>query len=367
MHAPFIRRCLSLAENGRGLTGINPMVGAVLLRDGKIIAEGFHSGFGLPHAECQLLEKFEQKIRSTDILYVNLEPCCHKDKKTPPCAQLIAEKGIKTVVFGMIDPNPEVAGKGIAFLRSHQVDVIGPVLPDECARLNRGFVSLMTQGRPWITLKSAQTADGRYANPDGSPLKITSEEQDRWAHEYLRARHDAILVGIGTVMADDPLLTLRLHPHPLPLPRVRPGRTAEGGEYGRMPYRIIFDPHFKIPLTSKVVNGEGAGRTMVVREEERNVKRRGGEEKESLLKERGVRVIQVAGKQNHSIPNQSGMLPAEHSASFDWQSLWQALATPSGAFHGISSILVEGGPRTWEMFRNARMLDEEVMLIGGLS
>ncbi len=109
-----MRRCLELAEKGRGLTSTNPMVGAVLVRDGKVIAEGFHERFGKSHAERQLLEKFDQKISSKDILYVNLEPCCHTHKKTPPCAQFLIDSGIKTVVYGMKDPNPEVAGKGIA-------------------------------------------------------------------------------------------------------------------------------------------------------------------------------------------------------------------------------------------------------------
>ncbi len=142
MHELFLRRCLSLAEQGRGKTGANPMVGAVLVRDGKIIAEGFHEGFGKAHAERQLLEKLEQKISSKDILYVNLEPCCHEKKKTPPCAQMLVEKGIKHVVYGMKDPNPAVNGKGIQYLRSKGVEVIGPVLEDECLRLNRGFVSV---------------------------------------------------------------------------------------------------------------------------------------------------------------------------------------------------------------------------------
>jgi diaminohydroxyphosphoribosylaminopyrimidine deaminase/5-amino-6-(5-phosphoribosylamino)uracil reductase len=371
MHERFIRCCLALAEQGRGATGINPMVGAVLVRGGTIIAEGFHSGFGKPHAERQLFEKSDQKIRANDILYVNLEPCCHLDKKTPPCAQMIVEKDIKTVVFGMVDPNPKVAGKGIAFLRSHGVDVIGPVLPDECARLNRGFVSLMSKNRPWITLKSAMTVDGRFANSSGGPrLMITSPEQDRWSHEFLRARHDAILVGIGTILADDPKLTVR--PHPQPLPRDRLRQSAGGGEK-LLPYRIILDPHFKIPLTAKVVNGELAGGTIVVKDSTSllvsSELRGAGENKEKMriLEKRGVRIMTMPHNRNHNIlNNRSGYLPAAYPSHFDWQSLWKALTTPSGDFHGISSILVEGGPRTWEMFRDAQMVDEEVMLIGGL-
>jgi diaminohydroxyphosphoribosylaminopyrimidine deaminase/5-amino-6-(5-phosphoribosylamino)uracil reductase len=262
---------------------------------------------------------------------------------------MIVEKDIKTVVFGMVDPNPKVAGKGIAFLRSHGVDVIGPVLPEECARLNRGFVSLMTQGGPWITLKSAQTADGRCANSSGSPrLMITSPEQDRWSHEFLRARHDAILVGIGAILADDPELTVRYV------------------DCSVQPYRVVLDPHFRIPLEAKVVKGELAGRTIVVWEEsEESEETEESEDKMQILGKRGVRILKIPRNRNHNILiNKSGYLPAAHSAPFDWQSLWLALTTPLGDFHGISSILVEGGMRTWKMFREAKLVDEEVILVG---
>ncbi|MDD5055277.1 MAG: bifunctional diaminohydroxyphosphoribosylaminopyrimidine deaminase/5-amino-6-(5-phosphoribosylamino)uracil reductase RibD [Candidatus Peribacteraceae bacterium] len=366
-HIIFLRRCLALAENGRGLTGINPMVGAVLVRDGMIIAEGFHEGFGNAHAERQLLEKSDQKISANDILYVNLEPCCHTDKKTPPCAQFIVEKGIKIVVYGLIDPNPNVAGRGIQFLQSHGVEVIGPVLPEECARLNRGFVSVMRNGRPWITLKSAMTVDGRFANASGSPrLMITSEEQDRWSHLFLRARHDAILVGIGTVLADDPELTVR--PHPLLRQGFGGQAPAPFSDGGRgEPYRIILDPHFRIPLTARVVNGELAEGTIVVRKEpEDSEEPEEPEEKMRILEKRGVRILTIPLNRDHKILNNgSGYLPAEHSVTFDWQSFWQALTTPSGDFHGISSILVEGGSRTWGAFREAKTVDEEVILVGG--
>jgi diaminohydroxyphosphoribosylaminopyrimidine deaminase/5-amino-6-(5-phosphoribosylamino)uracil reductase len=331
MHEQFIRRCLELASRGRGKTGINPMVGSVLVRDGSIISDGFHSGFGKPHAERQLLENLDQKIRSDDVLYVNLEPCVHSSKKTPPCAQFLVETGIKTVVFGMTDPNPQVAGRGIEYLRSHGVTVIGPVLPDECARLNRGFVSLMKNGRPWITLKSAQTVDGQHAMPDGSPLKITSEEQDRWSHQCLRARHDAILVGVGTILADNPRLDVRFIDHP---PSAK---------------RIILDPHFKVRPEAQVVNGELATGTIIVcKRTEESEDAKESEEHCRLFESRGVRILRA---------------PFESNA-FEWLPLWEQLMTPGGAFHGISSILVEGGIKTWETFRGANMVDEEVVLIG---
>ncbi len=327
MSAPFLHRCFFLAEQARGKTGINPMVGAVLVRDGKIIAEGFHSEFGKAHAELQLLENFEQKIRSTDTLYVNLEPCVHENKKTPPCAQMLIEKGIKNIVIGMQDPNPQVSGKGIELLRSSGVNVtIGFESTADCLRLNRGYVSLMTKARPWITLKQARTTDGTIANADGSPLAITSALQNEWSHTMLRAKHDAICVGIGTILQDDPELNVRyLSPHAVP--------QNNAGE----PWRIIMDPNLHIPLTARVLRK----RTIVIASSP-DIK------KANILEEKGVRVL--------DIPMRQGI--------FDWNALWNALTAPDGDFHGIASILVEGGKKTWENFTNASMIDEEVILLG---
>lgn len=340
MHAYFLRHCLTLANRGRGKTGINPMVGAVLVREGVIIAEGFHEGFGKVHAELHLLQNFEQKIRSTDTLYVNLEPCCHTKKKTPPCAQLLIERGIKRVVYGMLDPNPAVAGKGIDLLNKNSIQTFGPVLEQECKRLNRGFVSVMTKKRPWITLKSAMTADGKFAKTDRSRLKITSSEQDRWSHQFLRGRHDAILVGVGTVIADDPQLTMRIPPSPSRPASAGPGGGAEDGGLGylQQPLRIILDPFLRTPQASRIVRrgtiivaGDGVSKD-IIRE----------------FTVAGIRIIQ---------------LPKEGKL-FAWNELWKIMTTPDTDFHGISSILVEGGPKTWELFRRSQMVDEEVVLVG---
>jgi len=319
-----MHRCLELARQSQGKTGINPLVGAVLVRDGKIVAEAFHSGFGKPHAERQLLENFEQKISTRDILYVNLEPCCHTDKKTPPCVPLILERGVKRLVFGMIDPNPMVAGKGISALRKAGVDVIGPVLPEECRRLNRGFISLMTRGRPWITLHRAQTRDGRVANTGGLPLKITSHEQDIWVHRFLRARHDAILVGVGTILTDNPQLNVRYMADP---PEI---------------FRIVLDVGLRIPLDSRVMDSPLAERTILITKP--------GIDPGKIAKLRKLKVSVF------EVPCENGI--------FDWKSLWKVLTTPNKEFHGLTSILVEGGIRTWELFRSAKLVDEEVILIG---
>ncbi len=323
-----MQRCLELAAQGRGMTGANPMVGAVLVRDGNILVEGFHEGFGKAHAERQLLEKFDQKISSKDVLYVNLEPCCHEKKKTPPCAQYLIEKGVKRVVYGMNDPNPSVSGKGIELLQKNGVEVIGPVLLADCLRLNRGFVSVQTKGRPWITLKSAKTSHGRIANDDGSPMQITSKEQDEWSHTFLRARHDAILVGIGTILADDPQLTVR----------------AKG--VSAIPWKIILDADVKTPLTAKIVSGDAATKTIIVVKESDESKE-SKETKEALMR-RGVRIVSVPLK----------------NSTFDLSVLWKKVITPDGDFHGITSILVEGGAKTWDTFKKVKLVDEEISLTG---
>lgn len=322
-HAPFIHHCLTLAERGRGKVGTNPLVGATLVRNGAIIAEAFHEGFGKAHAERSLLEKFDQKIRSTDILYVNLEPCCHLGK-TPACTDIIIERGVKHVVFGMIDPNPQVAGKGIACLIKAGIRVTGPVERAQCEWLNRGFISLRTKGRPWVTIRSARTKDGAIAKPDGSPLKITSEEQDRWTHAWLRGRHDTILVGVQTVITDNPHLTVRFGIH---LPS---------------PLRVVLDPHLRIPLASRIVNGDLASGTFVITAP-------GADSgSASQLRARGVKVREVPMR----------------SERFEWAGLWKVLTCPppSGDFYGVASVLIEGGAETWRNFREAGAVDAEVLL-----
>ncbi len=319
----FLHRCLALAERGRGNVGTNPLVGSVLVRNGKMIAEAAHEKFGHRHAERALMENFQGPIEPDDVLYVNLEPCCHQGK-TPPCTEIIMERGVKHVVFGMIDPNPMMAGKGIEALRRAGIECAGPVERARCEWLNRGFVSLHCNNRPWVTIHAAQTRAGAIARPDGRPLTITSPGQDRWTHEWLRARHDAILVGVRTVISDDPQLTARLVPD---LPS---------------PLRIVLDPHLRIPLEARVIGEELASGTMMI------VAPGSDPEKRLRLEEKGVRVAEVPLREDQ----------------FDFGELWKMLMTPQGDFSGVASVLVEGGARTWATFRKAGCVDEEVILVG---
>lgn len=333
-HAAFMHRCLELAERGRGAVGINPMVGAVLVSYGTILAEGWHARFGESHAERELLQNLEQKISSSfdnaqddTILYVNLEPCGHTNKKTPPCVDLLIERGIKHVVVGMIDPNPAVMGQGIARLRAAGVEVIAGIDRARCEWFNRGFSSVQRMGRPWITLKQAQTLDGRVHREDGSKLKITSSEQDTWSHTFLRARHDAIMAGVGTVTRDDPYLNTRF---------------VQDAESIYHPLRIVLDPHLRIPLTAKVINGELASNTVILTFPDSSKAIR------TTLHERGVRIFDIAEAAD---------------GSFVFADLWRVLTTPQQGFAGVTTVLLEGGPATWARFRVAEALDAEVTLV----
>ena len=313
------------AEEGRGSVGNGALVGSVLVREGKVIGEASHKKFGNNHSERELVQKFDQEIYSEDILYVNLEPCCHTGK-TPPCTDIILERGIKNVVYGIVDPDPRVSGKGIEILKAKGVNVIGPVLRAECEWLNRGYIFLRTKGRPWITLKKAQAKDGSIAKPDGSPLKITSKEQDAWAQEHLPAKHDAILVGVGTIKYDNPLLTLR-------------GLNKKIVQ----PHRIILDPSLRIPETSNVLCDEYRNRTIVITSDKSATS-----DYAKTLKQKGIHLEGI---------------PMEES-NFSWDHLWKVLTTPKEDFFGISSILVEGGTKTWENCQKSGLIDELVILTG---
>ena len=319
-HEHFMHHCLQLAQKGRGMVGGNPMVGSVLVRDGEVIAEGWYQGKGSDHAERMVLDA----VSTSDILYVNLEPCCHTGN-TPPCTDAIIKTGITTVVYGMQDPDARVAGQGIEQLIDNGITVIGPVLRVQCERLNRGYISLRTKNRPYITLKRAQTRDGKVANTDGTKLCITSQEQNTWSHTHLRSTHDAILVGVQTVVTDDPLLTTRNTNCKLQIANCNP-------------IRIILDPNLRIPLEAKVV-GEG---TIIVKEAKEAKEDK--EAKEEKLKEKGCTVLSIPVINNH----------------FDWNALWEILSTLNSQ---LSTILVEGGPKTWEAFKASNLIDEEVILI----
>ncbi|NOS68267.1 MAG: bifunctional diaminohydroxyphosphoribosylaminopyrimidine deaminase/5-amino-6-(5-phosphoribosylamino)uracil reductase RibD [Candidatus Peribacteraceae bacterium] len=342
----FMHRCLELAALGRGRVGNGALVGAVLVRHGKIIGEGFHAAYGEAHAERALLDAFNGQVLPEDVLYVNLEPCCHQGK-TPPCTNILIERGVKTIVYGMVDPDPRVTGKGIAHLIQSGVKVVGPFDRELCENLNKGFIQVRKNQRPYITVKKAVSSDGKIANHDGSPMKITSKEQDTWSHRFLRARHDAILVGVGTVITDNPQLNIRFdQTNDISLMEGL-NRNIFRSKNSIQPYRVILDPAMKISLDAKVVSDAQASRTILCVTPEAADREQG---KVAVLQKRGVRIVRIPLQGDH----------------FDWEALWRALITPVEDYHGLTSILVEGGEKTWEVFKKAGFMNEEVILTGKL-
>lgn len=239
----FMNRALELAARGIGRVNPNPLVGAVIVRDGRIIGEGWHESFGGPHAEVNAINRATEDVRGAT-LYVTLEPCSHHGK-TPPCAELIQAKGFGRVVAALTDPNPLVGGRGFALLREAGIEVTVGILEDQARRQNEIFLHWIQTSRPWVVLKTAMTLDGKIATSTGASQWITGSEARHLVHET-RHRLSAIMTGIGTVLADDPSLTCR-----------REQGREEGREEGRNPLRIIIDPSLRIPLSARVLNLPG--------------------------------------------------------------------------------------------------------------
>ena len=227
----YMRLALDLAAKGRGWTNPNPMVGAVIVKDGRVIGEGYHHRCGGLHAEREAFANCTESPAGAT-LYVTLEPCCHHGRQ-PPCTDAILEAGIRRVVVGSWDPNPLVAGKGLAFLRAHGVEVEIGVLQAECDALNDVFFHYIRTKRPYVVMKYAMTLDGKIATRTGASRWITGEEARQQVHRD-RHRYAAIMAGVGTVLTDDPLLTCRM-------------------EGGRNPVRVICDTHLRTPLDSQLV------------------------------------------------------------------------------------------------------------------
>jgi len=242
----FMARALRLARRGLYTTDPNPRVGCVLVRDGEVVGEGWHRKAGEPHAERIALAEAGERARGSTA-YVTLEPCCHQGR-TPPCTQGLVEAGVARVVAAMEDPNPLVAGKGLARLREEGIVTEVGLMADAAAELNKGFVKRMTQGRPWVRCKLAMSLDGRTAMASGESQWITGEAARRDV-QRLRARSSAIVTGIGTVLADNPSLNVRLAPEALP-------GVAEVGEV-RQPVRVVLDSALRMPLDAKLLSLPG--------------------------------------------------------------------------------------------------------------
>jgi diaminohydroxyphosphoribosylaminopyrimidine deaminase/5-amino-6-(5-phosphoribosylamino)uracil reductase len=239
----FMRRALALAERGRGLTSPNPVVGAVLVHDGAIVGEGYHERAGAPHAEVIALGEAGPRARGAT-LYVTLEPCNHQGR-TPPCVPAVLAAGVARVVAALGDPNPFVTGGGAAALRAAGVSVETGLLAVEAAAQNRAFMTAMRERRPHVTLKAGMTVDGKIADVHGTARWITGEAARAEAHRQ-RSESDAILVGVTTVLRDDPALTVRL-----------------AAPWPREPYRVVLDTSARTPPTARLIAGGTPERALI--------------------------------------------------------------------------------------------------------
>ncbi len=239
----MMRRAISLARKGQGHVSPNPMVGAVLVRDGRVIATGYHHKHGAAHAEVDALSRIGFQAAGCT-LYVTLEPCCHQGM-TPPCTSSVISSGVRRVVVGMVDPNPVVSGRGIARLQGAGIQVTVGVLGDECLELNRGFARWIVSGRPWVTLKMAVTLDGRSSGTKGPSGRITGEAARRDVLR-LRAASDCVMVGANTALSDDPLLLA--------------DRRANVGN----PIRAVVSTGGNLPSESRLIDSTSNGRVILL-------------------------------------------------------------------------------------------------------
>ena len=235
----YMARALRLAAKGRGLASPNPMVGAVIVQGSRVVGEGYHRRAGGPHAEVVALRSAGTRAHGAT-LYVNLEPCCHTHKRTPPCVPAIKSGGLRRVVISMRDPNPQVNGRGIRSLRNVGIDVVVGCLRNNAERLNETYCYRMRTGRPFVVLKAAMTLDGKIATAGGASQWITGQAARQHVHR-VRSQMDAIMVGIETVLRDDPQLTARL-----------PVQSSNRAGL-RQPMRVILDSRLRLPLTARVL------------------------------------------------------------------------------------------------------------------
>jgi diaminohydroxyphosphoribosylaminopyrimidine deaminase/5-amino-6-(5-phosphoribosylamino)uracil reductase len=314
----FMSECLMLARRGAGYVSPNPMVGAVLVKHDRVIGRGYHRKFGGPHAEVYAIQSAKASPRGAT-LYVNLEPCNHYGK-TPPCTDLIVASGIRRVVIGMNDPNPNVSGGGVHALRKSGIEVTTGILREECQRLNEAFLKFVTAGLPLVVLKVAQTLDGKIADANGASRWISNPASRTIVHQ-LRSEHDAVLVGAGTITADNPRLTVR---------DVR----------GRNPVRVVLDAHLSVPVTARVFANTRAARTILLTT--RTAVRRHRVAVRSLIR-RGVDIITLE-------PGRHGLIPLSRVLEF--------LASES-----ITSVLVEGGAHTFSEFLRQGVADTLIAFV----
>ncbi len=313
----YMRRAIALGRKGLGYVNPNPLVGAVIVKDGRVIGEGYHARYGEAHAEREAIAALGESAEGAT-LYVTLEPCCHYGKQ-PPCTEAILAAGIKRVVIGSRDPNPKVSGGGVKILREAGILVEEDFLREECDELNRPFFHYITKRRPYVVMKYAMTLDGKIATNSGRSQWISCPDSREAVHK-MRHAYMGIMAGIGTVLADDPMLNCRL-------------------QGGKDPVRIICDSRLRIPLDSKIVRTANEIRTVIATAA--NEVRTDGDaavaDKLGRLREAGVEVLELPGADGQvDLPALMDLLGEE----------------------GIDSILLEGGGTLNEAMLRAGLVQE---------
>ena len=316
MDKKFMEYALELAERGRGFVSPNPLVGAVIVKEGKIIGEGYHEKFGQAHAEVNAIKNAREDVKGSTI-YVSLEPCSHYGK-TPPCVDLIIESRIKKVIVGMVDPNPLVSGRGIDILRKNNIEVHVGLLEEDCKRLNEVFIKYIDTGKPFCLLKAAMTLDGKISTYTGDSKWISSEKSREYVHK-LRHEFSGIMVGIETVIRDNPTLNTRIK-----------------GFQGKNPIRIVLDSRLRIPMDSNIVATANEISTIVATGEFSNL------ERIRKLEEKSIKIIRI--------PLKDGKI--------DMNILMEKLGNM-----GIDSILIEGGANVNYSSLEANLVDKLAFFI----
>ena len=315
MDEKWMLKAIQLAEKGAGFVNPNPKVGALIVKDGTLIGEGYHQSYGSAHAEINAIQSAVSSCEGATI-YVTLEPCFHYGK-TPPCLDAILREKFKRVVIGMVDPNPLVSGQSVAKLLREGVEVSIGVMEEDCKDLNPGFIKRMRSGMPYVLMKTAMTLDGKIATRTGDSRWISGESSRKMVHE-LRHEHQGIMVGIATVLADDPLLTVR-----------RETQSAQ-------PTRIIVDTHGKLPIESKIAQTAKVFKTLLITTE--NI----DPNKVLLLTHMGIQVEKVGSKDNR----------------VDLNDMMKRLGALS-----INSVLLEGGSTLNSAMLSEGLVDEVITFI----
>jgi diaminohydroxyphosphoribosylaminopyrimidine deaminase / 5-amino-6-(5-phosphoribosylamino)uracil reductase len=306
----WMRKALRLAARARGRTAPNPLVGSIVVRGGRRIASGYHVRAGLAHAEASALARAGARARGAT-LYITLEPCAHHGR-TPPCVDTVLASGVRRVVIGALDPDPRTAGRSVRRLRRAGIDVCVGVEAQACRELNRGFESRLRRGRPHTILKLAASLDGRIATRTGDSHWVTGEPARAFVHE-LRDAVDAVAVGSGTALADDPELTAR-----------------RGGRVVHRPLRIVVDTQLRLSPRARMLDRARPGSTLVL------CAKRAAAARRRRLEAAGARVVPIATRGSH----------------LDLKRAWRALAA-----HGVNEVLVEGGGGLAAALLRAQLVD----------